>query len=174
MAVRVQTAPFDLAQEVAAVTAGRCDVGAVVTFTGTMRGTTAAGRELICMELEHYPGMTEAELARVEAEAQARWPLQATVVVHRVGRLVPGEDIVLVVAASAHRQAAFEAAMFLMDHLKTRATFWKKEVGRDGTGHWVDARESDAAAADGWSRGVPDDQPKVDGVGVGRREGVVV
>ena len=149
MAVRIQSEPFDLYAEVARLTAGRTDVGAVVTFAGTVRGE-AGGRELASMTLEHYPGMTEAELARVEAEANARWPLQASLVVHRVGELEPGEGIVLVVTASAHRQAAFEAAAFLMDYLKTRAPFWKKETGRDGEGTWVDARESDEAAAGRW------------------------
>ena len=99
------------------------------------------------MTLEHYPGMTESELARVEAEASARWPLQASLIVHRVGALKPGDNIVLVVTASAHRQAAFEAAEFLMDYLKTRAPFWKKEAGADGAARWVDARDSDDAAA---------------------------
>jgi molybdopterin synthase catalytic subunit len=151
MAVRVQTAPFDLTAEVDALTAGRTDIGAVVTFTGTVRGT-AGGRNLASMTLEHYPGMTEAELARVEAEAHDRWPLQASLVVHRVGELRPGEGIVLVAVASAHRHAAFEAAAFLMDYLKTRAPFWKKETDQDGTGQWVDARETDDTAAARWGR----------------------
>ena len=103
------------------------------------------------MTLEHYPGMTEAELERVEAEAHARWPLQASLIVHRFGELAPGDNIVLVVTASAHRQAAFQSAEFLMDYLKTRAPFWKKEAGADGKGEWVDARESDDAAIDAWS-----------------------
>ncbi|NJM54877.1 MAG: molybdenum cofactor biosynthesis protein MoaE [Verrucomicrobiae bacterium] len=150
MAVRVQTEPFDLSAEVVALTDGRSDIGAIVTFSGTVRGT-AGGRELASMTLEHYPGMTEAELGRVEAEANARWTLQATLIVHRVGELRPGEPIVLVVAASAHRHAAFEAAEFLMDYLKTRAPFWKKETGIDGTGRWVDAREADDVAASRWA-----------------------
>lgn len=149
MAVRVQSAPFDISAEVAALTAGRTDIGAVVTFTGAVRGE-AGGRALASMTLEHYPGMTEAELARVEKEAHARWPLQASLIVHRVGDLAPGDGIVLVVTASAHRLAAFEAAEFLMDYLKTRAPFWKKETGLDGAGEWVDARECDSAAADRW------------------------
>lgn len=122
MAVRVEKAPFDLSAEVAALTAGRADVGAVVTFTGAVRGDES-GRPLTSLTLEHYPGMTEAELARVEAEANARWPLAASLIVHRIGELGPGEGIVLVITASAHRQAAFEAASFLMDYLKTRAPF---------------------------------------------------
>lgn len=149
MSVRVQHEDFDVAAEVKAVTLGRTDVGAVVTFTGTVRG--AAGDEAIdSIVLEHYPGMTEAELERIEAAAKARWPLQATTIVHRVGRLRPGENIVLVVTASSHRQAAFEAAEFLMDYLKTDAPFWKKEdvSGRDA--RWVDARESDSVSRSRW------------------------
>lgn len=149
MAVRVQDAPFDISTEVAALTAGRTDIGAIVTFTGTVRGMSE-GRALAAMTLEHYPGMTQAELARVEAEAHARWPLQASLIIHRVGALAPGDGIVLVVAASPHRHAAFEAASFLMDYLKTRAPFWKKETGLDGNGDWVDAREADEAALSRW------------------------
>ncbi len=149
MTVAVQDAPFALDAEVAALTVGRTDIGAIVTFTGTVRGE-AGGRQLASMTLEHYPGMTQAELARVEALAHARWPLQATRIVHRVGTLKPGEGIVLVIAASAHRQAAFDAASFLMDYLKTSAPFWKKEVGVDGSGGWVDARETDDQALAKW------------------------
>lgn len=149
MAVRVQTGDFDVSAEIATVTSGRTDIGAVVTFTGTVRGE-AGGRTLTSMTLEHYPGMTEAELRRVEAEARERWSLQATTIVHRVGELKPGDNIVLVVTASPHRNAAFEAAEFLMDFLKTRAPFWKKETGTDGKGQWVDARESDDKAAARW------------------------
>jgi molybdopterin synthase catalytic subunit len=149
MTVRVQTAPFDLSAEVAALTAGRTDIGAIVTFTGTVRGH-ANGKQLASMTLEHYPGMTESELARVEAEANARWPLQASLIIHRVGELAPGDGIVLVIAASPHRHAAFEAASYLMDYLKTRAPFWKKETAADGSGGWVDARESDDAALSRW------------------------
>ena len=149
MTVRVQSAPFDLSAEVAALTAGRTDIGAIVTFTGIVRGH-ANGKQLASMTLEHYPGMTEAELARVEAEANARWPLQGSLIIHRVGELAPGDGIVLVVAASPHRHAAFEAASYLMDYLKTRAPFWKKETAADGSGGWVDARESDDAALARW------------------------
>ena len=151
MAVRVQSADFDISREIAALTAGRTDIGAIVTFTGVVRGE-AGGKPLASMTLEHYPGMTEAELARVEAEAHARWPLQASLIVHRIGSLKPGDNIVLVVAASPHRHAAFEAAAFLMDYLKTRAPFWKKELARDGSGGWVDAREVDTAALDRWTK----------------------
>ncbi|MEW5964170.1 MAG: molybdenum cofactor biosynthesis protein MoaE [Pseudomonadota bacterium] len=149
MAVRVQREDFDLGREVAALTAGRTDVGAIVTFTGTVRGGTGAG-EIAEMTLEHYPGMTEVEIERVEREALARWPLAASLVVHRYGTLAPGDNIVLVVTASAHRQAAFEAAEFLMDYLKTRAPFWKKETGPGREGSWVDAREADEAALTRW------------------------
>lgn len=149
MSVAVQAEDFDIAHEVAALTAGHSDIGAVVTFTGVVRGTSE-GAALSSMTLEHYPGMTEAELARVEAEAHNRWPLQGTRIVHRIGTLLPGDNIVLVVTASAHRQAAFEAAAFLMDYLKTRAPFWKKETDANGEGHWVDARESDDAARERW------------------------
>jgi molybdopterin synthase catalytic subunit len=149
MAVRVQAEDFDVGAEVQRLAAGNTDIGAIVTFTGTVRGM-AKGRAIVSMTLEHYPGMTEAELARVEAEALARWPLDATLIVHRFGELKPGDNIVLVVAASRHRQAAFEAAAFLMDFLKSRAPFWKKETTADGTGHWVDARETDAAAMERW------------------------
>ncbi len=149
MAVRVQEADFDLGAEVRSLTAGRTDIGAVVTFTGTVRGE-AQGAPISAMALEHYPGMTEAELGRVEAEANARWPLQASLVVHRVGVLRPGDNIVLVVTASAHRHAAFAAAEFLMDYLKTHAPFWKSELGTDGKKRWVEARASDDHATKRW------------------------
>lgn len=149
MTVTVQEEPFDLATEVRALTGGRTDVGAIVTFTGTVRGE-AKGRPIREMILEHYPGMTEAELVRIEAEAMSRWPLQGVRIIHRVGILKPGDEIVLVVTLSSHRHAAFEAASFLMDYLKTSAPFWKKEIGLDGEGGWVDAREADDAARDKW------------------------
>lgn len=147
--IRVQSEDFDVGREVRNLMAGRTDIGAIVTFTGTVRGETKGGA-IVAMTLEHYPGMTEAELARVEAEANARWPLQASLVIHRHGRLLPGDNIVLVVTASAHRHAAFEAAEFLMDYLKSRAPFWKKEEAVDGGGVWVDARDSDDAALARW------------------------
>jgi molybdopterin synthase catalytic subunit len=149
--IRIQTEPFDIAAEVTALTAGRTDIGAIVTFTGTVRGD-AKGKPIRSMTLEHYSGMTEAELTRIETEAHLRWPLQGTTIIHRVGELLPGDVIVLVVAASPHRQAAFDAAAFLMDYLKTHAPFWKKETGLDGVGHWVDARDSDDAALAKWQR----------------------
>jgi len=149
MGVRVQREDFDVGKEIDRLTAERTDIGAVVTFTGRVRGE-ANGQPISSMTLEHYPGMTEQELTRVEAEARERWPLQASLIIHRIGELKPGDNIVLVVTASAHRQAAFEAAEFLMDYLKTRAPFWKKEAGPDGRGTWVDARDSDEAALERW------------------------
>lgn len=152
MTVRVQSEDFDVGAEIKALTGTRTDIGAVVTFTGTVRGNTAE-HPIASMTLEHYPGMTEAELARVEAEAVARWPLAASLIIHRFGTLQPGDNIVLVITASAHRQAAFQAAEFLMDYLKSRAPFWKKEEGTDGRGDWVDARESDDDAIARWQTG---------------------
>ncbi|MDX2308114.1 MAG: molybdopterin synthase catalytic subunit MoaE [Hyphomicrobium sp.] len=150
MTVRIQTEPFDVGAEIALLTDGRTDAGAVVSFTGLVRGAVD-GTALLSMTLEHYPGMTEAELARVEADARSRWPLEDVLIIHRVGTLEPGDGIVLVVTASRHRKAAFEAAEFLMDYLKTRAPFWKKEELADGRAAWVDARESDADATARWA-----------------------
>ncbi|MEO1001404.1 MAG: molybdenum cofactor biosynthesis protein MoaE [Pseudomonadota bacterium] len=144
MAVRVQAGDFDVGAEIEALAAGRTEIGAVVSFTGLVRGPGAA------LELEHYPGMTEAALAKVEAEAGTRWPLLASLIIHRFGALAPGDRIVLVAAASPHRHAAFEAASFMMDYLKTDAPFWKREVAADGTARWVDAREGDDAAKARW------------------------
>jgi molybdopterin synthase catalytic subunit len=148
--VRVQRERFDAGLEIAALTAGRTDVGAVATFVGLVRDF-AGEQPVRAMTLEHYPGMTERQLGRIEAEARARWPLLDCVIVHRYGRLEAGEPIVLVAAASAHREAALEACAFLMDWLKTRAPFWKLEETPDG-GQWVDARASDAHAAARWER----------------------
>ena len=146
--VRVQPEPFDASAEAAALTAGRTDVGAVVTFVGLCRDE---GGTLAALELEHYPGMADEEISRVMAEACARWPLSGATAIHRYGRIAPGEPIVLVVTASPHRAAAFAAAEFLMDWLKTRAPFWKKEHRTDGTsGDWVEARAADDAAAERW------------------------
>ncbi|WP_334149481.1 molybdenum cofactor biosynthesis protein MoaE [Hyphomicrobium sp.] len=150
MSVRVQREAFDAAAEVEALVAGRVDVGAVVTFTGLVRGE-AGGRALSSLTLEHYPEMTEAELNRIEAEARDRFGLAGSLVVHRYGELRPGDPIVLVVTLSPHRQAAFAAAEFLMDYLKSRAPFWKKESFADGTEAWVDARETDGAALARWA-----------------------
>lgn len=150
MAVRVQQTDFDIGAEIAALTAGRPEIGAVVTFTGTVRSSRDS--QLATLTLEHYPGMTERELERTEQEAKARWPLEASLIIHRYGTLKPGENIVLVITASAHRQAAFEAAEYLMDYLKTRAPFWKKETTPNGDDQWVDARESDDKALERWHR----------------------
>lgn len=149
MAVRVQHEDFDVAAETDRLLGGRKDVGAIVTFTGRVRGDDD-GRSIATLTLEHYPEMTEAEMARIEAEARERWPLQEVLVVHRVGELRAGENIVLVITVAVHRQAAFDAAGFLMDYLKTRAPFWKKETAADGESAWVEARCADDTAADRW------------------------
>lgn len=146
--VRIQRQDFDVAAEIAGMTQGRADIGAVVTFSGLCRDEQGT---LSALELEHYPGMAEAEIGRIATEAVQRWPLQGLTVIHRHGKIAPGQNIVLVVAASAHRQAAFEAADFLMDYLKSRAPFWKKEHRADGSeGGWVEAKETDAQAAGRW------------------------
>jgi molybdopterin synthase catalytic subunit len=148
--IRIQQADFNIAQEIAALTAGRTDIGAVVSFSGICRGIEG-NAPIAALTLEHYPGMAEAEIKRHADEALARWPLQGLSVIHRVGRIVPGENIVLVVTASQHRQAAFEAAEFLMDYLKTNAPFWKREEGASGT-NWVEARSHDDDAAARWTK----------------------
>lgn len=149
LAVSVQEEPFDVGAEIAAVANAAGDAGAVASFTGIVRRGDAGVETLM---LEHFPVMTEKKLEAIEREAHARWPLLASRIVHRIGTLRPGELIVLVVTASAHRQAAFEAAMFLMDYLKTRAPFWKCEQTADGK-RWIEARESDDEAAARWSAG---------------------
>ena len=146
--IRVQKEDFDAAAESARLSANRRDVGAVVTFTGLCRDESGT---LSALELEHYPGMAEAEISRIARQAVQRWPVTGLTVIHRHGRIAPGENIVLVVAASSHRQAAFEAADFMMDFLKTRAPFWKKEHRKDGSeGGWVEAKDADDAAAERW------------------------
>jgi molybdopterin synthase catalytic subunit len=146
--IRVQTADFDMAAEIAALTAGRRDIGAIATFIGLCRDED--GR-LASLELEHYPEMAEADIGRVADEARSRWPLAGLTIIHRCGRIEPGAQIVLVAATSRHRAAAFAATEFVMDYLKTRAPFWKKEHLADGTsGGWVAAKEDDAAAAERW------------------------
>jgi molybdopterin synthase catalytic subunit len=146
--IRIQSEDFDVATEIAALSDGRTDIGAIVTFTGLCRDE---GGRLAALEIEHYPGMAQAEVARVAEDAQVRWPLSGITVIHRFGRIRPGQNIVLVVAASAHRRAAFEAAEFLMDYLKTRAPFWKREHLETGsTGPWIEASQEDAAAAGRW------------------------
>ena len=148
--MRLQREPFDAAAEAAKLTRGRTDIGALVTFTGICRGDEA-GEPIAALTLEHYPGMAEAEIERHVAEATTRWPLLGVTVIHRYGRIVPGEDIVLVVTASSHREAAFAAAEFLMDYLKTRAPFWK-QVEKAGGKTWVEAKATDDAAAGRWTR----------------------
>ncbi|HHZ08914.1 MAG TPA: molybdenum cofactor biosynthesis protein MoaE [Rhizobiales bacterium] len=149
--VRVQAEDFDIAAEIDRLTAGRGDAGAVVTFTGLCRDESGT---LSALELEHYPGMAEAEIRRICIEAAARWPVTGLTVIHRHGMIRPGENIVLVVAVSAHRHAAFDAAGFIMDFLKSRAPFWKKEHRADGSsGGWVDAKETDDAALARWDGG---------------------
>ena len=148
--VRIQARDFDVAAEIARMTAGGTDVGAVVTFSGICRDEKGT---LVALELEHYPGMAEAEIARIAGQAIERWPLSGLTAIHRYGRIRPGENIVLVVAASKHRGAAFAAAEFLMDYLKSRAPFWKKEHRADGSeGGWVDAKESDDQALARWGK----------------------
>jgi len=148
MAVRVQAEDFDMGAEVAALTAGRPSIGGVASFLGLVRDV-AGGAPVTAMTLEHYPGMTERQLEAIEAEARARWPLDDVLIIHRHGRLEPGDRIVLVVTASAHREAAFDACRFLMDWLKTKAPFWKLEDTPDGE-RWVEAKSSDDQAAERW------------------------
>jgi molybdopterin synthase catalytic subunit len=149
MAVRVQREAFDAAAEVQALVAGETEIGGAVTFTGFVRGDSQ-GKRLLTLTLEHYPGMTEAELKRIEDEARSRFDLSASLIIHRFGDLKPGDAIVLVATASAHRAAAFEAAEFLMDYLKSRAPFWKKESFADGSETWVDAHAADYDAMQRW------------------------
>jgi molybdopterin synthase catalytic subunit len=148
MSVSVQQADFDIGAEIDALLAGRADVGALATFTGLVRDMND-GAGVRTMTLEHYPGMTEAALEEIVAEAQSRWPLLAVRVIHRVGALRPADRIVLVIVAGGHRGAAFAACEFIMDYLKTRAPFWKREDTPDGS-RWVDARDSDDRAARRW------------------------
>jgi molybdopterin synthase catalytic subunit len=154
--IRIQREDFDVGAELARFGAGNARIGSVCVFVGLVRDLTedtGGGRTkpVAAMTLEHYPGMTEAEIARIEAEARARWPLDDVLVIHRHGRLEPGERIVLVATASAHREAAFESCHFLIDWLKTKAPFWKREETPEG-GQWVAARASDDAAAQRWTK----------------------
>ena len=148
--IRLQREPFDAAAEAEKLARGRSDIGAVVTFTGLCRGEEN-GAPISALTLEHYPGMAEAEIARHVEAAQQRWSLLGTTVIHRYGRIAPGEPIVLVVTASSHRHDAFAAAEFLMDYLKTSAPFWKKEESATGTG-WVEAQSRDDEAAARWTK----------------------
>jgi len=148
--IRIQDGDFDIADEIARLSEGRTDIGAVVSFTGICRGSDG-GEDIAALTLEHYPGMAETEIKRHAEQALSRWPLQGLTIIHRFGRIMPGQNIVLVVTASAHRQAAFEAAEFLMDYLKTSAPFWKREEGAGGTA-WVEARAHDDSAAARWTK----------------------
>jgi molybdopterin synthase catalytic subunit len=150
MTIRIQEGDFDIAQEISALTRGHTDIGAVVSFSGVCRGSED-DQTVSALTLEHYPGMAEAEIARHAETAMSRWPLTGLTVIHRVGRITPGENIVLVLTASRHRQAAFQAAEFLMDYLKANAPFWKREETAAGTA-WVDARSHDDAAAARWTK----------------------
>jgi molybdopterin synthase catalytic subunit len=149
--IRVQRDDFDPGLELARLTVGRTDVGGAVLFCGLVREMADTEKRIRAMTLEHYPGMTERMLAGIEAEALARWPISASLIIHRYGRLLPGERIVLAITCSAHRQAAFEANMFLVDWLKTKAPFWKLEERPEGEA-WVEARASDDAAARKWTK----------------------
>ena len=148
--IRIQQADFDIANEIAALTQGRTDIGAVVSFSGICRGSED-GERVAALTLEHYPEMAEVEIARHAETAMSRWPLSGLTVVHRVGRIAAGENIVLVLTASQHRQAAFQAAEFLMDYLKANAPFWKRAETTAGSG-WVDAQHHDDAATARWTK----------------------
>jgi molybdopterin synthase catalytic subunit len=147
--IKLQTADFDIGAEFAALTRNRTDIGGIGCFVGTVRNA-AHDQSVAAMTLEHYPAMTERAIARITDEAERRWQLLGCTVIHRVGRLLAGENIVLVLAAAAHRQPALDATAFLIDWLKTKAPFWKKEEFVDGGGTWVEAREADDAAAARW------------------------
>jgi molybdopterin synthase catalytic subunit len=152
--IRIQDADFDVAREIAALTASRTDIGAVVTFSGVCRGGAGdieGGDATTALILEHYPGMAEAEIARHAEQAMERWPLTGLTIIHRVGRILPGENIMVVLTASAHRQAAFQAAEFLMDYLKAHAPFWKREETKAGTS-WIAAKADDDDAAARWDK----------------------
>ena len=149
--IRVQRQDFDVGAELARLSQGNHAIGGVCSFVGLVRDFGGGDRPVAEMTLEHYPRMTEKALAEIEAEARSRWPLEETLIIHRYGDLRPGERIVLVAAASAHRQAAFEACRFLIDWLKTKAPFWKQERTPQGS-HWIEARTSDGEAAAGWGK----------------------
>ena len=151
--IRIQEADFDIAHEIDALTQGRTDIGAVVSFSGICRGGEG-GDAIAALTLEHYPGMAEAEIARHVEEATSRWPLTGLTIIHRVGRITPGENIVLVLTASVHRQAAFHAAEFLMDYLKAHAPFWKREETASGE-KWIAPHHRDDVAAARWDDELP-------------------
>ena len=148
--IRIQEADFDIGREISALTGGRSDIGAVVSFSGICRGIEGS-EAIAALTLEHYPGMAEAEIARHAETAMSRWPLTGITVIHRVGRIEPGKNIVLVLTASQHRQAAFQAAEFLMDYLKANAPFWKREESAEGSS-WVEAHDRDDSAAARWTK----------------------
>ncbi|WP_373235957.1 molybdenum cofactor biosynthesis protein MoaE [Cohaesibacter celericrescens] len=152
MSVRLQAEDFDIGMEIEALVGGRTDIGAAVSFTGLVRDMIGDQR-ILDMTLEHYPAMAQAELERIEIEAQNRWPtLTDSLIIHRYGTLLPGDRIVLVVTLSSHRQTTFEAAEFMMDFLKTRAPFWKKETVQNGGSSWVEARDKDDRALARWHK----------------------
>lgn len=151
MTVRVQTEDFDVSAEIDRLTGGNPEIGAVATFIGKVRDNAKEGT-INTLSLEHYPGMTEKEMVRIEQDAVKRFNLAASCIIHRVGTLQPGDNIVLVIAASKHRQAAFDACNYLMDYLKTSAPFWKKEAGASGASAWVDAREADENSLQRWGK----------------------
>jgi molybdopterin synthase catalytic subunit len=149
--IKVQLEDFDVGAEIAALTAGRTDIGGIGCFIGTVREDVRGSASAVTgMALEHYPGMTERSMARIVEQATQRWPLLGCTVIHRVGELSPGDNVVLVIAASAHRLAALDATAFLIDWLKTKAPFWKRETFTDGAGAWVDSRDADDNAAARW------------------------
>lgn len=148
--IRVQQQAFDVGQEINTIKAGKTQIGGTAVFVGTVRDIND-GAGVSALTLEHYPGMTEKALADIETEARSRWVLNEVLIVHRYGRMEPGDDIVLVICCSEHRDNAFDACRFLMDFLKTRAPFWKLEEGSD-LANWVDARDSDDAAAARWTK----------------------
>ncbi|TWA81124.1 molybdopterin synthase subunit MoaE [Azospirillum brasilense] len=150
MTVKVQSEDFDVGAELAAMTGGKTGIGGVTLFVGLVRDM-AGGESVSAMTLEHYPGMTERQLEAIEAEARERWPLDDALIIHRYGRLEPGDQIVLVATASAHREAAFESCHFLIDWLKTKAPFWKMEATPEGE-RWVEAKQSDDQAAARWTK----------------------
>ncbi len=151
MTIRVQTEDFNISDEIARLRGENKNIGAIVTFTGTVR-ELAGEQKITAMSLEHYPGMTEKQLTEINEEAHKRWPLLGTTIIHRYGDLKPGDNIVLVITLSTHRRAAFEAAEFLMDFLKTKAPFWKKEQPGNGEADWVDARDQDEDALTRWQK----------------------
>ena len=150
--IRVQPEPFDVGREIAQLSADRTDIGGLGCFVGLVRGS-AGDDALDALTLEHYPGMTERSLAAIAATAEDRWSLLGCTLIHRIGRLAPGEPIVLVLTAAAHRGPALDATAFLIDWLKTKAPFWKSEQSADGSSRWVEARDTDDAAAARWTTG---------------------